>query len=237
MFNLLRKLTAEFLGTFAFVFVGAGAICTDAYLVSTGQSGLGWLGIAIATGLSFGVMASALAHISGGHLNPAITIGFWVTRRLSTLHTITYGIAQFAGAIAAAYAIKLIVPDSTWTAKALGSITPDLGGDFTRAHGIALEAVLTFSLVLVVFATSVDTKGARSKVGGLCAGLIVTAGTLWGGPFTGAAMNPARALGPALAMTHWQNHGVYWAGPLLGGVVAAFLYDRVFLRDQPPAQP
>ena len=76
MFNLLRKLTAEFLGTFAFVFVGAGSICTDAYLVSTGQSGLGWLGIAIAAGLSFGVMASVLAHISGGHLNPAITIGF-----------------------------------------------------------------------------------------------------------------------------------------------------------------
>jgi MIP family channel proteins len=234
MFNLLRKLTAEFLGTFAFVFVGAGSICTDAYLVSTGQSGLGWLGIAIAAGLSFGVMASVLAHISGGHLNPAITIGFWVTRRLSTLDTITYWIAQVAGAIAAAYTIKLIIPDSTWTAKALGSITPELGGDFTRAHGIALEAVLTFFLVLVVFATSVDAKSAFSKAGGFATGLTVAVGTLLAGPFTGAAMNPARALGPALATTHWQNHGVYWAGPLLGGVVAAFVYDRVFLRDQPP---
>jgi MIP family channel proteins len=235
MLNLLRKLTAEFLGTFAFVFVSAGSICTDAYLVSTGQSGLGWLGIAIAAGLTFGVMAPALAHISGGHLNPAITIGFWVTRRLSTLDTITYWIAQLAGAIAAAYAIKLIIPDSTWTAKALGSITPELGGDFTRAHGIALEAILTFFLVLAVFATSVDRKGAFRKVGGFATGLTVAAGTLLAGPFTGGALNPARALGPALASTHWQNHGVYWAGPLLGGVVAAFVYDRIFLRDQPPA--
>jgi MIP family channel proteins len=235
MFNLLRKLTAEFLGTFAFVFVSAGSICTDAYLLSTGQSGLGWLGIALATGLTFGVMASVLAHISGGHLNPAITIGFWVTRRLSTLDTITFWIAQLAGASAAAYTIKLIIPDSTWTAKALSSITPELGGDFTRAHGIALEAVLTFFLVLVFFATRVDAKGAFGKLGGLSAGLIVAAGTLLAGPLTGAALNPARALGPALATTHWQNHGIYWAGPLLGGVVAAFVYDRVFLRDQPPA--
>jgi MIP family channel proteins len=235
MFNLLRKLTAEFLGTFAFVFVTAGSICTDTYLISTGQSGLGWVGVAIAAGLTFGAMASVLAHISGGHLNPAITIGFWVTRRLSTLDTITYWIAQLAGAIAAAYTIKLIIPDTTWTAKALGSITPELGGDFTRAHGIALEGVLTFFLVLVVFATSVDTRGAFPKMGGFASGMAVTVATLLAGPFTGAALNPARALGPALATTHWQNHGVYWAGPMLGGVVAAFVYDRVFLRDQPPA--
>jgi MIP family channel proteins len=233
MFNLPQRLIAEFLGTFTFVFISSGSICADAYLTSTGQSGVGWLGIAIGAGLAFGVMVAALEHISGAHFNPAITIGFWVTRRLSAFSTITYWIAQLAGAIAAAYTIKLVVPDSTWTAKALGSITPDLGGDFTRAHGIALEAVLTFFLVLVVFATSVDAKGAVGKVGGIATGLTVAAGVLFAGPFTGAAMNPARALGPALATTHWQNHGVYWAGPLLGGVVAAFVYDRVFLRDQP----
>jgi MIP family channel proteins len=235
MFNLPQKLIAEFLGTFAFVFISAGSICADVYLASTGQNGLGLVGIAVAAGLVFGVMVSALAHVSGAHLNPAITIGLWVTRRLSTFRTITYWVAQLAGAIAAAYTIKLIVPDSTWTAKALGSITPDLGGDFTRAHGIALEALLTFFLVLVVFATNVDAKGAFRKLGGGATGLTIAAGILCAGPFTGAAMNPARALGPALATTHWQNHGVYWAGPLLGGVVAAFLYDRVFLRDQPPA--
>jgi aquaporin TIP len=138
------------------------------------------------------------------------------------------------GATAAAYLLKLTIPDTTWTAKALGSITPDLGGDFTRAHGITLEAVMTFVLVLVVFATAVDARGAFDKIAGFAIGLTVAADILFGGPFTGAAVNPARAFGPALATSHWQNHGVYWAGPLLGGVLAAVLYDRVFLREQPP---
>jgi MIP family channel proteins len=234
MYNLPQKLFAEFVGTFVFVFISAGSICADQYLSSTGQSGLGLLGIALAAGLAFGVSVTAFGHISGAHFNPAITIGFWVTRRLGTLHAIAYGIAQLLGATAAAYTIKLVVPDSTWTAKALGSITPDLGGDFTRAHGIALEALMTFFLVLVIFATAVDAKGAFQKIAGFAIGLTITTDILFGGPFTGAAMNPARAFGPALATTHWQNHGVYWAGPLLGGVVAGFLYDRLFLRDQPP---
>jgi MIP family channel proteins len=235
MYNSPQKLIAEFVGTFTFVFISAGSICADQYLVSTGQTGVGLLVLAVAAGLAFGVAVTALGHISGAHFNPAITIGFWVTRRLGTLHAIAYCIAQLLGAIAAAYTIKLVVPDSTWTAKALGSITPDLGGDFTRAHGIALEALLTFFLVFVVFATAVDAKGAVSKIAGFAVGLTITMDTLFAGPFTGAAMNPARALGPALATTHWQNHGVYWAGPLLGGVIAGFLYDRIFLRDQPPA--
>jgi|ERR1700685_1515208 MIP family channel proteins len=235
MYNLPQKVIAEFVGTFAFVFISAGSICADQYLVSTGQSGVGLLGLAVAAGLAFGVAVTALGHISGAHFNPAITIGFWVTRRLGTLYAIAYCLAQSLGAIAAAYTIKLVIPDSTWTAKALGSITPDLGGDFTRAHGIALEAVLTFFLVFVVFATVIDAKGALNRIGGFAVGLTITIATLFGGPFTGAAMNPARALGPAVAATHWQNHGVYWAGPLLGGVIAGFLYDRIFLRDQPPA--
>lgn len=193
------------------------------------------LGIAVAQGLAMGVMVTAVGHVSGGHFNPAITIGFWVTRRLSTLHSLSYWIAQLLGATAAAYLIKLTIPDTTWTAKALGSITPDLGGDFTRAHGIALEAIMTFLLVFVFFATAVDAKGAFDKIAGFAIGLIITIDVLFGGPFTGAAMNPSRAFGPALATNHWQNHGVYWAGPLLGGVIAGVLYDRVFLRDQPPA--
>jgi MIP family channel proteins len=235
MYNLPQKLIAEFVGTFAFVFISAGSICADQYVVSTGQNGVGLLGVAVAAGLAFGVAGTALGHVSGGHFNPAITLGFWVTRRLSTLHSIAYWIAQLLGAAAAAYTIKLVLPDTTWTAKALGAITPDLGGEFTRAHGIALEAVMTFFLVFVFFATAVDAKGAFNKIAGFAIGLIITVDILFGGPFTGAAMNPSRAFGPALVTNHWQNHGVYWAGPLLGGVIAAVLYDRVFLRDQPPA--
>jgi MIP family channel proteins len=235
MYSLAQRFVAEFIGTFTLIFVSAGSICADQYLTSTGQSGVGLLGIAVASGLAFGIMVTALGHISGGHFNPAVTIGFWVTRRLSTLHSISYWIAQLLGASAAAYLIKLTIPDTTWTAKAVGSITPDLGGDFTRAHGIALEAVLTFLLVFVFFATAADANGAFNKIAGFAIGLTITMDILVGGPFTGAAMNPARAFGPALATTHWQNHGVYWAGPLLGGVIAGVLYDRMFLRDQPPA--
>ncbi|HEY4710441.1 MAG TPA: MIP family channel protein [Candidatus Acidoferrales bacterium] len=235
MYNLPQKLIAEFVGTFAFIFISAGTICADQFLAASGQNGVGLLGIAVGSGLAFAIVVTALGHISGGHFNPAITIGFWVTRRLGTLDSIAYWIAQLLGAAAAAYLLKLAIPDTTWTAKALGSITPELGGDFTRAHGITLEAVMTFVLVLVVFATAVDAKGAFDKIAGFAIGLTVTADILVGGPFTGAALNPARAFGPALATSHWQNHGVYWAGPLLGGVLAAVLYDRVFLRDQPPA--
>ena len=234
MYNLPQKLVAEFIGAYALTFLGGGAICADVYLSSTGQGGIGLLAIAVAHGLAIGISVTALGHVSGGHFNPAISVGFWVTRRLSTIGTLGYIVAQLLGAVAAAYTIKFVLPDSTWTAKALGSITPDLGGDFTRSHAIALEAVMTFFLVFVVFATAVDAKGAFNKIAGFAIGLIITIDILFGGPFTGAAMNPSRAFGPALATGHWQNHGVYWAGPLIGGVVAAFLYDRVFLRDQPP---
>src|SRR5208282_1210632 len=126
--------------------------------------------------------------VSGGHFNPAITIGFWVTKRIGTLSAIFYWIAQLLGATAAAYLIKFIISDSVWRPVALG--TPSLATDFTRTHGMALEAVMTFLLVFVFFATAVDAKGVFNKIAGFAIGLIITVGTLFGYPFTGAAMNP-----------------------------------------------
>src|ERR1700687_2054326 len=119
MYNIPQKLTAEFIGTFALIFFGAGSICADQYLHSTG--GIGLLAIALAHGLAIAIMVSALGHISGGHFNPAITIGFWVTRRLNTLDVILYWAAQLAGAIAAAFLLKAVVPEETWRAVALGT--------------------------------------------------------------------------------------------------------------------
>jgi MIP family channel proteins len=232
MYSLSQRLAAEFLGTFTLVFIAAGSFCADQYLRAAGQGGLGILGIAVAHGLAFGIMVTAIGHISGGHLNPAVTIGFWVTKRLGTLQSIGYCIAQLLGAIASAYLLVAIVPESVWRPVALG--TPDLSPDFTRVHGLALEALLTFFLVFVVFATAVDSRGAFNKFAGFAIGLTITMDVLFGGVFTGAAMNPARALGPALAAHHWQNHGVYWVGPLLGGVLASVLYDRLYLRSQSP---
>jgi len=226
MYNLTQKLAAEFFGTFALVFFGAGAVCVDWHLRSMG--GLGLPAIALAHGLTMAIMVSALGHISGGHFNPAITIGFWVTKRLSTLDTRAYWGAQLLGAVAAAYLLKVIIPDETWRNVALG--TPELMRDFPTWSALALEAVTTFFLVLVVFATIVDERGAFHAIGGFGIGLTITLGMLVAGPFTGGALNPARAFGPALASHHWLNQGIYWVGPLGGGFVAGLLYDTLFLR-------
>lgn len=226
MYNIPQKLAAEFIGTFALVFFGAGAVCVDRYLQSSG--GIGLLGVALAHGLAIAIMVSAFGHVSGGHFNPAITIGFWVTKRLNTMDTIAYWLAQLAGAVVAAYLLKSIVPAETTQAVALG--TPMFARDFTRLSGMMLEGVTTFFLVLTVFATAVDERSSFRSIASFAIGLTITLGILVAGPFTGAALNPARAFGPALVSSHWQTHGVYWVGPLAGGFVAGLLYDSVFLK-------
>jgi MIP family channel proteins len=235
VYSLTQKLLVEFFGTFAVIFFAAGVICADQFLRATGQGSVTLLGLALAYGLVVAVMVTAVGHISGGHLNPAVTIGFWVTRRLGTIQALLYAVAQLLGAIAAAYLLAVIIPDSNWRPEALGAINPTLASDFTRLHAMLLEGVMTFFLVFVFFATAVDIRGAFNKIAGLAVGLAVAVDALVGIPFTGAAVNPARAFGPALVTrNHWTNHGVYWLGPLLGGVLAGFLYDRIFLPDQPP---
>lgn len=226
MYSFPQKLAAEFIGTFAFVFFGAGAVCVDWY--PHASNALGLLGICLAQGLIFAVMVSALGHISGGHCNPAITIGFWVTRRLNTVETIAYWAAQLVGAIAAAYVLKSVIPDDTWHAVALG--TPIFARDFTRLSGMVLEGIGTFFVVLTVFATSVDEQSSFRPAASFAIGLSITLGMMVTVPFTGGALNPARAFGPALASAHWQNHGIYWVGPLAGGFLAGLLYDSFILK-------
>jgi MIP family channel proteins len=234
LYGVLQKLAAEFLGTFGLVFVGAGAICADRYLQLQNQPSFGLLGVAVAYGLATGVMVTAFAHVSGGHLNPAVTVGLWVTRRIGTLQSIFYCLAQLLGSLAGAYLLAAIIPDQAWRPIGLG--TPDLATDFTRWHAMALEAAMAFVVVLVYFATVLDERGAFDKVAGFGVGLAVTADVFLGAPFVGAsAANPARNFGTALASRHWQNHGVFWVGPLFGGVLAGVIYDRLFLGDQPSA--
>ena len=233
MHRFLQKFAAEFIGTFAVVFIAAGAICADQYLAASGQSRLGDLGIALAYGLAYAVMVAALGHSSSGYFNPAVTTGLWVTRRVGTLQAISCVVAQVLGSISAAYLLIALIPDAGWRTRALGSITPDLSPDITRGQGMAIEAVLTFFLAFVIFATAIDGRRAFQKFAGFSSGLVLAAGVLVGEPFTGASMNPVRSLGPAIATRHWENHGVYWVGPLFGAVLAAVIYDRLFLRDQP----
>jgi MIP family channel proteins len=226
MYSTAQKLTAEFIGTFALIFFGAGAICADQFLHGAGSLGL--FGIAAAHGLAIAIMVSALGHISGGHFNPAVTIGFWVTKRVSTLEVALYWVAQLAGAVAAAFLLKALIPEDTWRAVALG--TPELVRDLPRLSAMILEAVTTFFLVLMVFATAVDERGTFRAIAGFGIGISITLGILVAGPFTGGALNPARAFGPALASSHWANWGVYWVGPLAGGFLAGLLYDSLYLK-------
>ena len=226
MYTTFQKLFAEFLGAFAVVFFGVGAVCADRFLQTSG--GIGLLGVALASGLAMAIMVSALGHISGGHFNPAITIGFWVTKRIGTLDAFLYWAAQILGGIAAAFLLRSIIPEETWRAVALG--TPSLLRDFPVLSAMVLEGVVSFFLVVVFFATAVDDRGSFRAIAGFGIGLTMTLGALVIGPFTGAAMNPARAFGPAVASHHWANQGVYWIGPLAGGFLAGLLYNSLYLK-------
>jgi len=191
-------------------------------------TGLELLENAAATAAGLFAIILMFGPVSGGHFNPAISIGFWVTKRIGTIEVFLYWAAQILGGIAAAFLLKGIIPQETWRAVALG--TPELVRDFSTLSAMLLEAVASFFLVLVFFATSVDERGAFRSIAGFGIGLTITLGILVIAPFTGAAMNPARALGPALASNHWTNWGVYWIGPLAGGFLAGLLYDALYLK-------
>jgi MIP family channel proteins len=218
---MLRKSLAELVGTFTFFFIGAGAIVVDSY--TGGKVGL--LGIALAHGLILAIMVSAFGAISGGHFNPAVTLGFLVTRRINAVTAAAYIAAQLVGGTLSGLALRAIFPQAVWQAVHLG--TPNLAPGVSAGTGILLEAILTFFLVLAVFGTAVDARA--PKIGGFGIGFTVLVDILVGGPLTGAAMNPARAFGPELAAGFWSNWPIYWVGPIVGGGVAALLYEYIFL--------
>jgi MIP family channel proteins len=212
---------AELIGTFALCFIGAGAICTDA--LTGGKVGL--LGIAVAHGLALSIAISATMHISGGHLNPAVTCAFLATGRMKSDMAGQYILSQIVGGTLAGVFLKTVYDERVWNRVHLG--TPALGSEVTQGVGIFVEAILTFLLVFAVFGTVVDPKA--PKIGGFGIGLTLAFDILMGGPLTGAAANPARAFGPALAAGFWDHHLVYWIGPLLGGAIAGLVYDK-YLR-------
>jgi aquaporin TIP len=218
----LRRGTAEFVGAFALVFIGAGAIMTGADLV----------GVALAHGLVIAVMASAVGHISGGHFNPAVTFGFLVARRIDPALALVYWLAQFAGATLAALLLWWIYPADVTESASLGA--PVLGDGIGVGAGFFVEAALTFFLVWVIFATAADPRGTFKSIAGLAIGLTITLDVLMGGPLTGAAMNPSRAFGPQLVANAWSDGWIWYLGPLLGGGAAAVLYEWLYLRPPRP---
>jgi MIP family channel proteins len=212
-------LVAEAIGTFLFFFVGAGSVVLGDYLAANGGSGPGLLGVALAHGLALAVLVSALGAVSGGHFNPAVSLAVLIMGKLAPAKATAYVVAQLVGALAAGFALKAVFTDS-WQPSNLG--TPALGLGITPLAGIGIEAVLTALLVLAVIGTAVDARA--PKIGGLAIGLAVAADILVGGPLTGAAMNPARWFGPAVAAGAYADWYVWWIGPLIGSAVAALIY-------------
>jgi aquaporin TIP len=230
----LRHFAAEFVGTFALVFVGGGAI----FLSKMPGADIGLVGVALAHGLILAIMVTATMRISG-HLNPAVTFGFMLTRRIEPMMAGVYLMAQLLGAISAAYLHKLLIPAQLYQ-DALGGIQM-VHSTVTSTQAYFLEAIGTFFLVFVVFGTAVDEDAPR--VGGFAIGLTVAAVILAIGPLTGGSVNPARSFGPAVASGNFEGNLIYWIGPLVGGGLAALLYDWLFLRrgtepvDHGPLEP
>ena len=204
----MRAVAAELAGTFALVFVGCGAIAL----------GLPPAAVAVAFGLIVAAMIYALGRLSGAHFNPAVSIGFGIGRHIPWSRVVAFAAAQLLGATAAALALRATLGPS-----------PDLG--LTRPFGselaaVAVEGVLTFVLMMVITAVSMDARVGRASAA-LAIGGTVALGSLVGGPISGASMNPARSVGPALVAGDFGHLWIYLAGPVVGAVVGSIVYRRL----------
>ena len=220
----MRPLVAEFVGTALFVFFGVSSIVVNA----ASNNGIGVVGIALAHGVAMAVIVTMTMSVSGGHINPAVSVALWLTQKIDGRTLGQYVGAQLLGGVVGALLVKGLLPTMAGRVTSLGA--PQLAGTLGLFEGIGLEAVLTFFLVCAVFGTAVSTQA--PKVGGFGIGLAITVCGLAAGPLTGAAMNPARAFGPALVAWEWHGQAVYWLGPLLGATAAGALWKFFLLpRD------
>ncbi len=230
--KLLPPCVAEFVGTFALCFIGIGAIHNFGPSLYEGTKiPANLLAIALAHGLTIAVMVAATLHISGGQLNPAVSVALMATGKISLREGIAFIISQIAGAIAAS-ALLLAIFGQVIGKDMVFKGTPAPDSNTSIAAGIVIEAILTFFLVFVIFGTGVDSRGRITT--GLVIGFTVALDILFGGPFTGASMNPARTFGPAVIGGQWSGHIIYWIGPIAGGLLAAIAYNTLFLRTFTP---
>ena|SRR5882757_994696 len=218
----MKKYAIEFIGTFALVFCGAGAMTID----EVTRGGVSHVGVALTFGLVVMAMIYALGDKSGAHINPAVTIAFACSRFFSWKQTTPYILSQCSGALAASYLLKWLFPASLL----LGATLP-VGSD---GQSFVLEFILTFLLMLVILSsreTVASSPAQGSKEQGLFAGIaiggVVALEALFAGPISGASMNPARSLAPAIASDHFQSLWLYLTAPVLGAVTAAGVYKLI----------
>ena len=218
-----KRSLAEGIGTFGLTFISAGAICANRY--SGGELGLS--GIALASAAALATMAYATVGISGAHLNPAITVAAAANGAVDRVTAAAYVAAQVAGAALAGFCLSGLYSPEIWGPVQLGA--PALSPEVMYSTGAFIEGVLGFLIVFVALQVGENEESA-AIVYGLAVGSVLVCGTLAAGSLTGAAMNPARALGPVVASGAWRDQAVYWIGPIAGGLLAA-LTNRT-LRQQ-----
>ena len=228
--NWFRPLIAEFIGPFALTFLGAGSILLAG---TQGYSNGGTLVmVALAHGLAIGLMVAAAGHISGGHYNPALTVGLWLGGKIGALKSVAYIAAQLIGAVVAAMILKRLFDQSTVTLhNAVPAVNYSGDGDgviIGRPNALIIEIILSFFLMYVVYGTAVDKRGA-SAIAPLAIGLTITMDVLMGGPLTGAAMNPSRQFGVALVDGTWKDWWIWWVGPIAGASLAAIVQSYIFM--------
>ncbi|URD96789.1 hypothetical protein MUK42_30386 [Musa troglodytarum] len=235
----MRAALSEFIATALFVFAAEGSILSLAWIHAcallvagklykdTSTAG-GLVVVAIAHALALAVAVAIAFNISGGHVNPAVTLGALVGRRISLVRAVFYWVAQLLGAVVAALLLRL----------ATGGMRPvgfSVASGVSDWHAVLLEIVMTFGLVYTVYATAIDPKkGHLGTIAPLAIGFIQGANILAGGPFDGAAMNPARAFGPALIGWRWKHHWVYWVGPFIGAALAGVMYEFLMIPAEAP---
>ncbi len=220
-----KAFLAEFVGTFTLVFIGVGAIAAD--YITGGAAGL--TGVALAHGLAIATMVAATGAISGGHLNPAVTIGLFTVGKINAKNALGYVASQCLAAIAAVALLKLCLPQEVLLDVNFGNRVVSDAPEITTSMVLTTEIILTFILMFVIYGSAVDRRA--PKMGGLFIGLAVTLDIMMGGPVSGAAMNPARHLGPALLGGGMQDTWIYWVGPVFGAVLAAIIYKN-FLEEK-----
>jgi glycerol uptake facilitator protein len=243
-FSLLKRSIAELIGTYVLVFLGTGSVVTAVLLLqgwspvagnsfNVGIDIAAWLAIGLVFGIAVTAMIYVFGHISWAHINPAVSIAMWATKRMPTNDMLAYVLAQFIGAVLASFSIVLI-----WGSRAIntGLGAPGMFYGVSYWQAILCEAVATFFLMLAIMGTAIDSRSPRGWAG-LIIGLVVAGDIAVVGNITGSAINPARAFGPYLAgwlmggTVDWWQYPIFVVGPILGALAAAFLYDYVSKAD------